>query len=97
MSARTALIGSFGAGEQGILNIMVFRAMREGRLKDKQAHLQSAVPLLSKSELELRFHVQNGEPVPWTQPTVVHWARPKPYTTNPDVFSLPMDFSVRLG
>ena len=97
MSARTALIESFGAGEQGILNIMVFRAMREGRLKVKQAHLQSAVPVLSKSELESRFQTCDGKPVPWVRPTVVHWAGPKPYNANPGVFSLPMDYFREIG
>jgi hypothetical protein len=31
------------------------------------------------------------------QATSIHWAGPKPYTTNPDVFSLPMDFFRELG
>jgi hypothetical protein len=83
--------------DQGILNILVFRAVRDGRINALSAHLQSVVPVLSKDELESRFQVQNGEPVPWTQPTVVHWAGPKPYTTNPDVFSLPMDYFREIG
>jgi hypothetical protein len=87
----------FPNGDQGMLNILVFRAMKEGKLNVAQAHLQSVVPVLSKGELESRFQVQNGEPVLWRQPTVVHWAGPKPYTTNPDVFSLPMDFFREIG
>jgi hypothetical protein len=83
--------------DQGILNILVFRAVREGRVKASQAHLQSPVPVLSRPELESRFQLRDGKPVPWVQPTVVHWAGPKPYKTNPDVFSLPMDYFREIG
>jgi hypothetical protein len=55
------------------------------------------VPVLSKNELESRFQVKNGLPIPWRQPTVIHWAGPKPYTTNPEVFSLPMDYFREIG
>ena len=97
LKLRVENIENFGAGEQGILNIIVFRAMKEGRLKVKQAHLQSAVPVLTKTELESRFQICDGKPLSWFQPTVVHWAGPKPYKVNPDVFSLPMDFFRELG
>ena len=83
--------------DQGILNILVFRALKSGKIKATQAHLQSAVPVLPKAELERRFRIENGTPVPWVQPSVVHWAGPKPYKTNPDVFSLPMDYFRELG
>lgn len=83
--------------DQGILNILVFRAVRDGRIKAQQAHLQSVVPVLSKGELVGRFQIQDGKPVLWTQPSIVHWAGPKPYTTNPEVFSLPMDFFREIG
>jgi hypothetical protein len=83
--------------DQGILNILVFRAVRAGNIRAASVHLQSVVPVLSKGELESRLQIQNGEPVPWVQPTVVHWAGPKPYTTNPDVFSLPMDYFREIG
>jgi len=83
--------------DQAYLNIMVFRASLAGRLRLHSAHLQSVVPVLSKPELESRFQIRDGKPVPWVQPTVVHWAGPKPYKTNPDVFSLPMDFFREIG
>jgi hypothetical protein len=35
--------------------------------------------------------------VPWVQPTVEHWAGPKPYKTNPNIFSLPMDYFREMG
>jgi hypothetical protein len=83
--------------DQGILNILVFRALRDGKIHALPAHLQSVVPVLSKSELEQRFRIEDGKSMPWFQPTVVHWAGPKPYTTNPDVFSLPMDYFREVG
>ena len=83
--------------DQGILNILLFRAVRDGRIHALPAHLQSVVPVLSKSELESRFHIHDGQPVPWMRPTVIHWAGPKPYTRNPDVFSLPMDYFREIG
>lgn len=83
--------------DQGILNILVFRAAKSGRLRALSAHLQSVVPVLSKGELKSRFQVQNGKPVPRNQSTVVHWAGPKPYTTNSSVFSLPMDYFREIG
>ena len=83
--------------DQGILNILVFRAVKSGKIKATQAHLQSAVPVLPKSELVQRFRIENGKPLSWTQPTVVHWAGPKPYTTTQEVFSLPMDFFREIG
>jgi len=89
--------GPFFLQDQSYLNIMIFRALHAGSLKVAEAHLQSAVPVLSKLDLENRFRVNGGAPIPWIQPTVVHWAGPKPYKVNPDVFSLPMDFFRELG
>lgn len=83
--------------DQGILNILVFRALRAGKIKTAPVHLQSVVPVIVKPELESRFQLRDGKPVPWVQPTVVHWAGPKPYKTNPDVFSLPMDYFREIG
>lgn len=84
-------------GDQGILNVMVSRGKVERGLKVAEAHLQCCVPVLPRAELEYRFQIRDGKPVPWVKPTVIHWAGPKPYTTNPDVFSLPMDFFRELG
>jgi hypothetical protein len=97
MKIRHLHIDKFGMGDQGVLNIMVFFASQKGSLRAIQAHLQSVVPVLSRSELESRFQIQKGKPVPWAQPTVIHWAGPKPYTTNPEVFSLPMDYFREVG
>ena len=96
LEMRQTSIEKFGAGDQGVLNILVFRAMKDGRLKVKQAHLQSVVPVLSKSQME-QFRFQSGQPIPLSKATVVHWAGPKPYIGNSDVVSLPMDYFRELG
>jgi len=83
--------------DQGILNILVFRAVKDCRIHAISTHLQSVVPVLSKAELGGRFLFYNEQPVPWIKPTVIHWAGPKPYTINPDVFSLPMDYFREIG
>ena len=83
--------------DQGMLNILVFRALKAGTIKAVQAHLQSVVPVIAKPDLESRFQIRDGRPVPWLQPTIVHWAGPKPYKTNPEVFSLPMDYFREIG
>lgn len=83
--------------DQGILNILVFRAAREGKIRALPAHLQTVVPVLSRKELEQRFKIEKGQPVLWVKPTVIHWAGPKPYKSNPEVFSLPMDYFREIG
>jgi len=97
LKLRAENIENFGAGDQGILNILVFRAMKEGRIRVDQAHLQSVVPVIAKSELESRFQIRNGKPKLLVHPTVVHWAGPKPFKANSEVFSLPMDYFREIG
>jgi len=83
--------------DQAYLNIMVFRGSRDGSLKRQMTHFQTCVPVIDKSDLKKGFIINDGKPVPWVQPTVIHWAGPKPYKTNPDVFSLPMDYFREIG
>jgi hypothetical protein len=97
LKIRSSHIEKFGAGDQGILNILVFRALKAGKIKASPAHLQTVVPVIAKPELQSRFQICNGNPVGWVKPTVVHWAGPKPYKKNPDVFSLPMDYFREIG
>jgi hypothetical protein len=59
--------------------------------------LQSCVPVKGRSELEEQFRLDKGLPVLGQKATSIHWAGPKPYKTNPDVFSLPMDFFREIG
>jgi hypothetical protein len=84
--------------DQTILNIMVFRGLHQGNLKVFQRHLQSVVPVIERLELESRFCFdQGGAPKLWKHPTLIHWAGAKPYKSNPQAFSAPMDFFRELG
>lgn len=79
--------------DQTILNIMVFRALHAGKIKACQTHLQSAVPVIDRKELESRFQFNlDGSPKLWRQPTMIHWAGGKPYKSNSEAFSAPMDY-----
>lgn len=82
----------FVNGDQGILNVMVFRALQAGRLKVKQAHLQTVLPMWEKAELAKQFRIEDGKPVVTGGPTILHWAGPKPWKENKDVFRAPMDY-----
>jgi hypothetical protein len=79
-------------GDQGILNLMVFSAFRAGKLNFAEAHLQSVVPVLEREELSQRFRIGPEGPIPWSQPTIIHWAGPKPYGSRPETFPEPMDY-----
>ena len=83
--------------DQAYLNIMVFRASQAGRLKRHMVHFQTCVPATEKDELNREFKLSDGHPLLISQPTAIHWAGPKPYKTNPDVFSLPMDYFREIG
>lgn len=88
---------AFPLNDQSILNILVFRALHAKKITAFSSHLQSCVPVISHRELETRFEIRQNNPVLWVMPTAIHWAGPKPYTTNPNVFSLPMDYFRELG
>jgi|688.fasta_scaffold424478_1 hypothetical protein len=88
---------AFPLNDQSVLNLLVFRMVSENRLNVSKAHLQSPVPVISREDLEKRFQLSNGKPVLWEKPTAIHWAGPKPYKRNPDVFSLPMDYFREIG
>lgn len=78
-------------GDQGMLNILVFRALHSGKLKTTSAHLQSVIPVLENEDLEKRFQIIEGFPVV-EQATILHWAGPKPWRENKEIFRKPMDF-----
>lgn len=77
--------------DQGILALMVFKAIDDGLLVAKQAHLQTVVPVVSTGELSRRFKFSNKAAVLENEATVIHWAGPKPYIRNSHPFSEPMD------
>lgn len=82
----------FDPGEQGILGVLTFSAVDANEIKATQAHLQSVVPNLDSRELSQRFRLDSDGPIPWSQPTIIHWAGPKPYGSRPDTFPEPMDY-----
>jgi len=83
----------FVNGDQGMLNILVFRALHACKIKALPAHLQTVVPVLTTSELERRFSMdQYSFNAPVMNPSVIHWAGPKPYCSERHPFSGPMDF-----
>lgn len=87
----------FVNGDQGMLNILVFRAAHAGKITALPAHLQTVVPVLTKEELRRRFVFENGKPRVDDQPSIVHWAGPKPWSGNLEIFREPMDYFRMLG
>ena len=81
----------FVNGDQGMLNILVFRSVTSGRLIAKQAHLQTVIPVWKREDLEKKFRSKNGSPIVEGRPTILHWAGPKPWNENRDLFRRPMD------
>jgi hypothetical protein len=77
--------------DQGVLALMVFKAMDAGLITARQARLQTVVPVVSAAELSRRFRFHHGSPKLEPRPTVIHWAGPKPYILNSHPFSEPMD------
>jgi hypothetical protein len=87
-------------GEQGILNVMVFRAAAEARITVAQAALQTVVPVVAAAELQQRFPIP-GDPLAFRSPpenrSIIHWAGAKPFSLRSDVFREPMTYYRRLG
>ncbi|MGE0705064.1 MAG: hypothetical protein AB7F99_16775 [Vicinamibacterales bacterium] len=78
-------------GDQGILNLMVFRGASQGRLTVRTAPLQTVLPVVAREELERRFQIVEGRPrIDPIDRTVIHWAGAKPFSLHRQVFRLPM-------
>lgn len=85
-------------GEQGILNVMVFRAAAEGRIAIAEAPLQTVIPVVPRGELTRRFDVTRlGAASAGPERTVLHWAGPKPFMLQPEAFPAPMTWYRRLS
>lgn len=81
----------FPTGEQGILNVMVFRAVEQGRITAAQAALQTVVPVVPIEQLRRRFPIERGQArVTPGDHTIIHWAGVKPFVLRSDVFREPM-------
>ncbi|MFB2834786.1 hypothetical protein [Floridanema evergladense] len=86
----------FWLGEQGFLNLMIFRDADVGKLRLGQSSFQVIVPKFTTNELKNRFSVaKNGLLVQGDDACVIHWAGPKPTLYNSQVYSEPMNFCRR--
>lgn len=83
----------FISGEQGLLNLMAFRAIAAGRVKATPWPLQAVVPVIPPAELERRFHFEAGRPVVRADDRrLIHWAGRKPLLREHAPFHQPMTF-----
>jgi hypothetical protein len=86
----------FWFGEQGFLNMMIFRDSDAGKLRLGQSSFQVIAPKFKWDELKKRFPVEKTGPVvQGDDACVIHWAGPKPTLYNSQVYSEPMNFSRR--
>ena len=86
----------FWFGEQGFLNMMIFRGADAGKLRLGQSSFQVIVPKFTADELKNRFPVDKSGPiVQGDDACVIHWAGPKPTLSNSQAYSEPMNFSRR--
>ncbi len=82
----------FFGWDQGFLNLMVFRAASEGRLKLGSKRLQVIVPDYPVERVRDRFRITENGPLCEGEPIVIHWPGPKPSYGCLEQHSLPMDF-----
>lgn len=93
LDLKEANPGMFFGWDQGIQNLMVFRAASEGRLRLGQKRLQVIVPDYPVGELRQRFPVGfYGPQFNTSEPIVIHWAGTKPSLRCTNLHSKPMDF-----
>lgn len=86
----------FWRGEQGFLNLMIFRDFDAGKIRLGQSSWQVIVPKFQWDELQKRFPIDKNTPVIQAdEACVIHWAGPKPTLYNSQVYSEPMNFCRR--
>jgi hypothetical protein len=84
----------FKMGEQGFLNLMLFQAADQGKIRIAQAKLQFLVPDFSSDEAQKLFPVnaQTG-PIHQERDIIIHWCGVnKPISTTSAVYAQPMTF-----
>jgi hypothetical protein len=85
--------GSFSCGDQGILNLMAFHRIAEGRIRARSWPFQAVVPVIAVDELRARFRFRSGRPVvTQNDQRLIHWAGPKPLLWHQPAFSEPMTY-----
>jgi hypothetical protein len=83
-------------GDQGLFNLMIFRAADEGAIRLDQRELQLVVKDTSREEIVSRFGFHGRRPAIVGEPAVIHWAggagaKPKVRERGEDYFA-PMTY-----
>jgi hypothetical protein len=81
----------FYPGEQGLLNLMIFRAADQGRIRLGHEDMQLIVPDFPPKQLRKRFSIEKTGPA-IQESTVIHWCGKKPFISRSEVFPEPMNF-----
>ncbi len=84
---------TFKFGEMGLLNLMVFRAHDQKKIKLGFADFQVIFPDFQIEELRSRFQFKNNAPVVQADDIqVLHMPDKKPLVNSPHCYSLPMTY-----
>lgn len=79
--------------DQGILNLMIFRAADRGQIRLGQEPMQIIVSNFSLEELKERFPVANNDvAVQQEEASAIHWSGKKPFISRFNVYPEPMNF-----
>jgi hypothetical protein len=82
---------AFFPGDQGLINLMFFRAADEGRIRLGHEDMQLIVPDFPPVQLRKRFPLEKTGLV-CKESTVIHWCGKKPFKSRSEVFPDPMNF-----
>lgn len=84
---------TFKFGEMGLLNLMIFRAHYQNRIKLGFADFQVIFPDFPMAEMQQRFKFEKHKPVmQGNDIQVLHMPDKKPLMNNPNCYSLPMTY-----
>lgn len=79
--------------DQGILNLMIFRAADSGKIRLGQEAMQVIVSDSSLEELKERFPVANNDvTLKQKEASAIHWSGKKPFIWRSSVYPEPMNF-----
>ncbi|MCT7985717.1 glycosyltransferase [Laspinema sp. A4] len=93
LELRLANPKMFYGMDQGLLNLMIFRAADRGEIRLKQESMQVIISNFSISELNQRFPMDKTGPICIeNDATVIHWSGQKPFISRSTVYSEPMNF-----
>lgn len=80
--------------DQGLLNLMIFRAADQEKLRLGFETLQIIVPDFSREHLEKTYPIGSEGPsnLSQTAPLAIHWSGKKPFISRSSVYPEPMNF-----